>query len=221
MTQHWLVQQHNDRLIIFVLGWACDSGCVAHLATSFEGCDVLCVYGYGGLEPEADYGTLAAAIVPYTHRTLVAWSFGVWVAEQVFAGVKFDWAVAYCGSPFPVSAEFGIDPKRLAITVRGVTAHGSDGFNRRAYGNSYERLKSVLSPRGLDSDVAELKTLARLASVAYTPAIEWDMAVVGSEDTIFPQENLVRYWGSRSQVLPLPHYPFEDGKIVESELKNR
>lgn len=240
MQNHWLRHSGNDRVIVFVLGWSCDHGCVEHIADSIPNdYDIACTYDYRNADSLSDQQTGSAPqidnqsktdnetqcfveqISAYRHRYLVAWSFGVWAAEQLFTGMTFDRAVAFCGSPHPVSSEFGIEPKRLLITIKGLAKYGSEEFNRRTYGTFYEQIQSRLTPRDAESNVEELATLNRASSAPYTPTIDWNRAIIGRDDVIFPTENLLRYWGIRAQVLPLPHYPFENAQLIIEELDIR
>lgn len=212
MEFHWLRRGQNDRLVLFVLGWAADYRVVEHIG--LPGCDVLAVYDYGG---GLDDG-LAEKIAGYGDVRLLAWSFGVWVAERLLAGVELTRAVALNGTPVPVDALYGIEPRRMAVTLRGLKAGGMEAFDRRAYGEHFDRLRPVLSPRPQERNIAELEYLVEASAAGHAASLRWDKAIVGSEDLIFPSENMVRYWGSRAEVLPLPHYPFADGGLIEKEI---
>ena len=212
MESHWLRRGQNDRLVLFVLGWAADYRVVEHIG--LPGCDVLAVYDYGG---GLDDG-LAEKIAGYGDVRLLAWSFGVWVAERLLAGVELTRAVALNGTPVPVDALYGIEPRRMAVTLRGLKAGGMEAFDRRAYGEHFDRLRPVLSPRPQERNIAELEYLVEASAAGHAASLRWDKAIVGSEDLIFPPENMVRYWGSRAEVLPLPHYPFADGGLIEKEI---
>ena len=214
MEIHWVNRQNNRKLVVFVLGWAADHRIVDHIRP--EGCDILTLYDYSdGLN---DVSRVKTVVEDYSDRWLFGWSFGVWVAEQLFSGVGFRDAVAFNGTPFPVHELYGIEPRRMAVTLRGLRAGGMDQFNRRAYGEYYDRLKPFLSPRPLERNIAELEFLTSAAVADYDPGIHWDKAVVGSDDKIFSPENMIRFWGSRAEILPLPHYPFADGDLIVKEI---
>lgn len=208
MEKYWITRAGNDRLIVFVLGWAADHSVVAHIRPA--GYDILAIYDYCEMEP--------VELERYSEKYLFAWSFGVWAAEQLFAHADFTRAVAFNGTPFPVSDTYGIAPRRLDATIRGLSAGGMEAFERRAYGVSYEALKS---PRTLEENIEELETLKELSIKPYRPAIRWDKAVIGTEDVIFPPENMQNYWSVSAEVLPLPHYPFADAEIILREIENR
>ena len=82
MQKHWLKRIGAPDLIVVALGWASEPRLVQNIPT--EGHDVLVLYDYRTLEPLA-----AADTAPYGQITLLAWSFGVWVAEQVCRDIPF------------------------------------------------------------------------------------------------------------------------------------
>lgn len=231
MELHWLRREGCDGLVLFVLGWAADHRVVEHIRP--EGCDVLVVYDYAdGIGSREE---LAGIVAGYRRAWLFAWSFGVWVAERLLSGVTFTRAVALNGTPRPVDQLYGIEPRRMAVTMRGLRAGGMEPFDRRAYGEHFERMKPILSPRPLSQNIAELEYLVD-ASAASAPRAEhsaeptahigeallrWDKAFIGSGDEIFSPENMLRFWGSRAEIIPLPHYPFADGEIIEKEIEGR
>lgn len=221
MQLHFTQRTGSDKLIVFALGWAADHKIIEHIRP--EGFDVACLYDYD--TPETLRGSVTEEISAqhYPERHLFAWSFGVWAAEQLFHSEEFTRAVALNGTPLPVHDLYGIQQRRMAVTIRGLEAGGTDAFNRRAYGDSYEPLKEALSPRLLEANIAELRALDNAAQKPYTPGIRWDKAVVGEHDAIFPPENMMRYWREtteiETEILPLPHYPFANGRIVTDELE--
>lgn len=249
MEFNWLEMEEYDTVAVFVMGWAAGWEELMHLIPDGrsvpeiipDGCDVVAVYDYRdstliGSGSYADRLRHTAAehlemLSGYKHKYLFAWSFGVWVAEQITDGMTFDRAVAFNGTPLPVNHIYGIEPRRMEITVAGLQKGGMEAFNRRTYGSYYEQFSDVLSPRTLEENIRELADLQAgvLAdprpSIAYLPsamdAFRWDKAIVGADDMIFPPENMKRYWGSRAEVLPLPHFPFGDAEIIRREFGNR
>lgn len=214
MQADWLVREGNRRVVIFALGWAADTRVVAHIRPS--GCDVLALGDYRTLEALDD-----AFFESYAERYLFAWSFGVWAAEQILRGVRIDHAVALNGTPLPVDERYGIEPKRLSVTIRGFRRSGTREFDKRTYGVWYEQFGRLATNRTEEDKIEELEMLAVQAACLYVPNIKWSKAIVGSEDVIFSPENMLRYWGIRAEVLPLPHYPFGDAGLIEREIDNR
>lgn len=49
MQKYWLKREGNERLILFMLGWACSHRAVSHFLPA--GYDVLAVYDYRTIEP--------------------------------------------------------------------------------------------------------------------------------------------------------------------------
>lgn len=204
-------------MVIFVLGWGCDHNCIGHLFEQIPSeYDVLCIYDLRQVESVEDMSS-------YKHRYLFAWSFGVWAAEQIFAdsATTFTRAIALCGSPYPVSEEYGIAPKIMEITIKGIERAGIEQFNRRTYGEYYNTIRERLVGRPLGELVDELRILYQRSQEPYTPKIAWDKCIVGSNDVIFQSEKLLNYWAIRAEILPLPHYPFESVNLILQELDIR
>ncbi len=211
METHWLRRNGNGRLALFVLGWAADQRIVEGAVP--EGCDAVAVYDFRRLE--------TLAIPSYSEIYLFAWSFGVRVAEEILGEKKPVRSVALNGTPRPVDERFGIAPRRMAATLRGLAAGGMEAFERRTYGEYYDGLRDVLSPRGLEANILELNELCALAGRPSKYCIEWDKAIVGAQDLIFTPENQLAFWGHRAELLPLPHYPFGNAELIEREIEDR
>lgn len=192
-------------LALFCLGWGCDEQAAQPLARRLG---MKAIYLY-------DWRTMPTppSLEGYDKVYLIAWSFGVWAAEQLLSDVPFTRAIALNGTPLPCDEQLGIGLKRLKVTLRGIQSGGREEFDRRTYG------QVVMHPRPIEADIAELETLIEAAQRPYTPSIKWDTAIVGSRDTIFPPQNMLAYWGERAKVLPLPHYPFDEPALC-NEIKS-
>jgi biotin synthesis protein BioG len=167
----------------------------------------------------SDYRELSAVGTgDYEHKYLFAWSFGVWAAERLFAGVEFEKAVALCGSPLPADDRHGLGLRRMKLTLRSIEG-GMEEFYRRSMGEAYSRFEPLLPVRDPKACADELSALIEASAQPYTPAIRWDAAIVGERDVIFPQANLLNYWGSRAEIRPLPHYPFAEATAIEEWIK--
>lgn len=208
----------QPNLIIFALGWGADPSTVAHIP-SFPGFDTLILYDYRGVEPLGN-GFLAG----YEKIILFAWSFGVWASEQILKEAALTKAVALNGTPLPVDDRYGIPLRAFRATLRGIASAGPETFNRRAYGECYDKMAASLDGRPWNERLEELEKLYGISSVAYEPAIKWSDALIGSRDGIFPPDNMLAYWQPRMEpgrltVADLPHYPFGcgSGSGLESE----
>lgn len=213
MEQHWLVKQNNPDLLIFALGWGCDPHAVEGIRPS--GCDILCLYDYRSIAPVDPQ-----SVVTYRRVWLFSWSFGVWASELVLRDIHFYRTVALNGTPLPINNRYGIPSKIFRVTLEGMKTAGTDTFNRRTYGASYDSLARWLTNRSETEKLTELQTLFDLSTKAYRLAIRWDEAVIGSRDQIFSPANMQAYWQDESPsteveiVADMPHYPFGDPNVV-------
>ena len=212
MQQYWIKKSDNKNLILFVLGWASDYRCVEHI--DINGYDTYAVYDY-----RDGFATLDRTLFEqYNTITLMAWSFGVYAAEQITKDLNIRRSIALNGTPYPVHITNGLEPKRVSITIRGLAKNGCTEFLKRTYGDSYPKMQNIVEPRPTDQNVKELEFLYLESQKDYTPHLNWDLAIIGSEDLIFSPKNMTTYWGLKGQVVPLPHYPFEDSQYIETLL---
>ncbi len=205
MQATWVKQGASDRLLVLALGWAGEPRMIEHLL--WDG-DLLCLWDYRTVElPEG----LTAQIDSYTHRHLLAWSFGVWAAAHLFGErIAWDSAVALNGTPRPVDPDLGIPPRAFAVTLKSLETAGTLKFLERMCGPYLQEYLRHRSLRPLDEVVDELKRLAQQA--VDDPRLPWSRAVVGERDQIFPPGAMIAYWESSDVPVTtdpdLPHYPF-------------
>ena len=194
---------------------------VAHLTLPPQ-CDLLALYDYRILELSDDLADLPWD--SYEAVTIVAWSLGVWAAEQVVP----HWSIlptkqrliAVAGSPYPMHDQWGI-PKQIFVgTLEGLTDENRQRFNRRMCGGKrYKQLYDILSERPTTELRDELQavydSLATLEASESTPhtRLAWDLAIIGERDQIFPAKNLSTLWKAVNvPTLLLPdgyHYLFD------------
>ena len=194
---------------------------VSHL-TLPDQCDLLALYDYRILELSDDLADLPWD--SYEAVTIVAWSLGVWVAEQVVP----HWSIlptkqrliAVAGSPYPMHDQWGI-PKQIFVgTLEGLTDENRQRFNRRMCGGKrYKQLYDILSERPTTELRDELQavydSLATPEASESTPhtRLAWDLAIIGERDQIFPAKNLSTLWKAVNvPTLLLPdgyHYLFD------------
>lgn len=215
----------NDSIAVFALGWACGPAIVQETAEELrrafgQDMEIIFLYDWRNIPSANEAAALKAKVESYANRYLIAWSFGVWAAEQIFTGIKFTRAIALNGTPLPADENMGIGVKRLKITLRGFAVRGTEEFDRRAYGNQYDKVSAHINPRSVEENISELQHLIEESEKPYEPSLHWDAATAGSGDQIFPPENMARYWGDKAKILPLPHYPFEDPALIVALLRN-
>ena len=194
---------------------------VSHL-TLPDQCDLLALYDYRILELSDDLADLPWD--SYEAVTIVAWSLGVWAAEQVVP----HWSIlptkqrliAVAGSPYPMHDQWGI-PKQIFVgTLEGLTDENRQRFNRRMCGGKrYKQLYDILSERPTTELRDELQavydSLATPKASESTPhtRLAWDLAIIGERDQIFPAKNLSTLWKAVNvPTLLLPdgyHYLFD------------
>ncbi len=216
-------------VVVFAAGWAGSDELARHL-TLPEGYDLLCLFDYRALPSAAEVGELYAQIAHYRHKHLIAWSFGVWAAAQIFGSSPFDqsgyWttATAINGTPLPINDDYGIPLRAFAVTVRSIGGAGTGKFLERMCGTpeilrEYYRHRST---RPLEEIYDELLSLQHEALAIGSGALPapgfWTAAVVGGRDAIFPPENMARYWAEAgipvTTVETMPHYPLSDQNIL-------
>lgn len=214
----------DQGVIVFAAGWAGSDELVRHL-TLPQGYDLLCLFDYRTLPSAAEAEELYAQIAPYRPKHLIAWSFGVWAAGQIFGHSRLSWdsATAINGTPIPISDTYGIPERTFAVTVRSIGSAGTVKFLERMCGTP-EILREYYkhrSTRPLDEIYDELKQL-RQQALAIVPSRPepgiWTAAVIGGHDTIFPPENIARYWTEAGVPFTvaetMPHYPLYDPGIL-------
>ena len=217
-------------VIVFAAGWAGSNQLVRHLPLP-AGHDLLCLFDYRTLPSATELRALVSELSPYRQRHLIAWSFGVWAASQLFQQAPLEWttATAIGGTPRPIDDTYGIPARAFAVTVRSIGGAGITKFLERMCGTpeilrEYYRHRST---RPLDEIYDELTSLQRqaLAEAPAPPAASfWTRAIVGGHDAIFPPDNMERYWNEARVPVTLrpdmPHYPLYESGIFTSAVSD-
>ncbi len=204
-------------LILYFNGWAMTPEAVEHLLLP-EGFDLLVCWDYRDLSFDFDF-------TPYNEIHLVAWSMGVWAAEQLDARhllPALASATAVCGTAFPMDDEMGIPVAIFKGTWAGLNEANRLRFNRRMCGGkSLKTLFDALAARPTDEIKAELQCVMQseeqrllgALSLATQP-LKWDRAYIGMKDLVIPPENQLRFWRMRGAELCVlseqAHYLFND-----------
>lgn len=211
MKLRWLARAGAARLLVFFNGWGMDEWVVAGIAPP-PASDLLEIHDYTDL----DAGELECVLESYPSCSLVAWSFGVWAAAAVFAGLRRapQRAVAINGTCRPIDEACGIPPRLFQATVERFSAASRDSFFRRmcADAETLASFRSRAPRRDLADQAAELRALGLGVAAAPVPPSIFSQVVVGRRDRIMPPENQRRCWDTATalKVLPIPHYPFFD-----------
>lgn len=200
-------QQHPDLLLVFA-GWSASADLFKKIAIP-ENTDLwIC----------SDYRTLDFAGDLKTYETIrvIGWSLGVWVAAKLFASscIKPTSAIAINGTSCPIHDRFGIPEAIFQGTLEQLIPNGMTRFNRRMCGSREltKRYESLTNQRPVEILYDELLSLYKAISTEpdLSDALNWDKAIVGTDDRIFPADNLQNYWNGRCtiQTIEAPHYPF-------------
>lgn len=217
MQTHWTLNG-SRKLILFFSGWGMDEKPTRHLTS--DGYDLCTCFNYHTLET-ADSEKWAR----YDEIILIAWSMGVWAAEQVVArmgicsggsiprqGLPITCAIAINGTPTAVDELTGIPPVVAEATCNGLNQVTLAKFMRRIYGGAslMKEMENADALPCIDID-GRREELHRIISAPQdVTSIHWNKAIIGSGDAIFPSTNMSRYWEGRCEVclLEAPHYPF-------------
>lgn len=215
MKLNWINKQNNSALILFFNGWGFDHNCINCL--DVNDFDLIEIHDYSTLEeftPEICEG--------YAKITVVAWSFGVWAADVVLSKIKGKITNAYAigGTPLPVHDQFGIPVSIFTNTLERLSENNLKKFQIRVMGGSiaHSHNTNLLPLRSFQDQKKELIALAKHFHHYRTCGLNWDKAIIGRNDFIFPFENLKNFWKEKGVQLDLPHFIFDNFTSFEELL---
>jgi len=229
MKTAWLKQEGAEELLLLFNGWGLDSRLGKHLlVTSLEEeftPDLLICYDYHTLTLDP---VVMEEISRYRRITIVAWSFGVWVAQQTRLPAVTR-AIAINGTLHPVHAEKGIRPEVFEATLSTWSEVSRQRFNRRMCGSSDAlALFTTISPDR--SSTCQQEELSRLkehlllaeATGAGASGAPWsyDHVIIGEKDLVFPAQQQYAAWEGRPRtvIADMPHFPFHHFKKLQEVL---
>jgi len=206
MKFEWLKKDGQKKLAIIFNGWGFDAN--AFNPEAFEGFDLLICEDYTDL-----YFKLPEGLDAYDETCLIAWSFGVWVAERFFDEFKnIKMSVAVNGSHTPVSDELGIPHAVFEATLSSYDESAKEKFLTRIMGGrkALKDFECALPKRDAAKQKEELAALGAYFENA-KPRIkrQWTRVIASDADKIFPLENLKRAWGDNLEEISSAHYPAE------------
>lgn len=208
MNTLWLNKNKNNSCILFFNGWSMDKNAVKHL--DYEQYDVCMFNNYSDLnEINDDYRE-------YQNRYVVAWSLGVWAAEQVLknTAIQFKKLISLNGTPFPANNEYGIPEKTFVSTLENWNEANRNKFNIRMMGgkNEMNELKERLSQRAIEEQKRELQNIYNAYQSNDSHTLQWNVALIGQNDSIFPTQNQQNWWNNKTRIIKTQqtHYPFSN-----------
>ncbi len=215
MQRYWLKQEGNRDLILYMLGWAASPNAILHICP--EGYDILAICNYTDITPLS-----ADELGSYRRIYLFAWSFGVWVSEQVCRQIPLHKAIALNGTPYPVDERYGMRLRVVLRTMRNMVRSG--GVNAAAEHQDASRYMPTgpYPERDPLEKIAELEHLAAWSKENTTTALKWDKAYIADKDEIFPPANMRAYWEplGLGTTFSSYHYPFSHPDLVLRELED-
>ncbi len=209
MRYHWLNKQEKKHLILFFNGWGCDEHQFKHLES--EEYDVLVLYDYQTLN--LDTKTLNT-INNYNTISVIAWSFGVWIAHYTCEqfNIKINHAVAINGTTQPIHDKHGLSRVIVQGTLDHLTERNLTKFQRRMLGSNkgWETFETNKPQRELQQQKEELSSLIQHFNLKITSNPFYHKAVIGSEDLIFLSTNQKDYWKNKVDIqeIKAPHFCF-------------
>ncbi len=214
MKTAWLRKEGAEELLVFFNGWGMDHRIAAFLlreslSAGFSE-DILACYDYHTLETEEGFMN---GISRYSRITVVAWSFGVWAAQNTELP-PIGRAIAINGTLHPVDARMGIPSELFQATLSTYSDENRHRFNRRMCGTREAlELFSCMAPERETSD--QLTELERLQEHLLQRTIKrstwhYNHAVIGGKDCVFPPQHQYNAWKGVPQtvIADMPHFPF-------------
>lgn len=206
MNKRWLNKQGNKSCILYFNGWAEDENAVKHLDTgTFD----ICMFNdYNPVSP------IDEKINEYSTIYLVAWSLGVWAAAKSLSQsqIKITKAIALNGTQQPIDISQGISPSVFKATLDTWNEKNRNKFNIRMMGGrkQYAQLINRISTREVENQKSELSNMLKEVSSNKAVEINFDCALIGSNDLIFTPANQLNHWNARARIVEtdVTHYPF-------------
>ncbi len=219
MQIDWIIRDDSHHaLLVVALGWGASKEVLGNQRWP-EGYDVVTLSDYRDMSFEKEILDLPR----YSKRALVAWSFGVWASERLFAEGDFQKLVAIGGTPKPIDRHYGIDPRVFALTLRGVLNDGVVRFVALMCGKHLGDYMKNHSRRSLEDIQEELKILS-IQGLIVQENLAWTAAFVPMADRIFPVKAMLDYWTSANvevrELHGVPHYAFYDKNLIECMIKD-
>ena len=207
MKQFFIRKNNTPVLTLFFAGWGMDEHPFLSIPTDNDW--MLC-YDYRSLSFDAIF------LQQYDQIEVVAWSMGVWAAEQILRDntLNISGKIAINGTPFPVDNEKGI-PEKIAIsTLQQLNESNLQKFYRRmcSSGEAYSEFVKTAPRRSLTDITEELAGIYKLCQTPTETNFVWDAAYIGTNDLIFPPENQRRAWQKNTKKIRevvQPHYSRE------------
>lgn len=193
MQLDYIIHRDNPRLLLIMAGWGMDSRPFSGLEAA--GYDI--AVGWDYTDETFDTSLLA----DYREIVVFGWSMGVMEAARILVGrgLPITLSVAINGTETPVSNTVGIPVDIFNATLSSLSPENLSRFNRRMCG-SRDRLKQFelhAPQRDIVSLVEELRVIGQRAIKEPPVHFDWDVAIIGTTDNIFPPKSQHTAWEGR------------------------
>lgn len=188
-----LLKNNSDELILFLGGWGCDEHSYQKMKSKR---DVLICWDYTSLDFEFDFSF-------YKKYYLISYSAGVFIAGLINDKLpEFDCKIAINGNPKIFDKKFGIS-KDIVDVFRGLNLENYMDFRLKYLVRNEEELKyfNLYQPyRSFESCFEELDKLEEYFNSNYQ-IIDYDKAIISSEDKIFTLDAQKEYYNGKYKIL--------------------
>lgn len=209
MKYTWIQNKSSNSLIVFFNGWGCDEHPFSHLLS--HQFDVLMIFDYRNITIEE---VLIEEIKLYRKIHVVAWSFGVWVAQYVWEKYQLpkDSSMAINGTTEPVHDQFGIEVAIVSGTLKSLSEKTFMKFQRRMVGKNemWKKFEANKPKRELQEQKDELVALIEYFKQNVNSKSFYQKVMVGSNDLIFKAANQKVFWKNKAKIIEIesPHFCF-------------
>lgn len=150
-------------------------------------------YDYRDLKTEIDFQELLAS---YKEVHLISWSLGVFVANHLFQDVPFSSTTAINGTLQAIDDRLGIPVAIFDGTIQLFNERNRDKFFKRMclHPEAITFFEKNKPERELSEQLEELKILRDLILNHPPQKNIYNRAIIGTEDAIFPPQNMIHYW---------------------------
>lgn len=195
----------SPRLIVIYAAWGMDWRVFADL--HHPSYDILAVWDYRELTFNWK------PFLKYEEICLVAWSTGVFASSVTMHEIepRVTARIAVNGTLTPIDDFTGTAPSQWRATINGLTPGSRKRYLQRMFGSReiMERFKENIPKRTIDDMKEELSALETHSIFHVEQIIDWDLAIISTDDVVIPFENQRRAWKGLApvRILDGPHFP--------------
>lgn len=203
MRYFWL-NKNNNKLILFMNGWAMNESAVNHL--DYKGFDILTVCDYREFDVEINKFDFSK----YEKKYLVGWSMGVYVSNLFFNTLEnFDKKIAISGTNKIIDDKFGIPQRIYDYTIKNFNSESKEKFLKNIFLNEKKEITINHTTEELQDELISIK------NIKFENSIKYDKAIISKRDVVVPYKNQLNFWkkeNTETVEIDAPHYVFNNFK---------